>query len=84
MAYLTEEERKESFVHHCGYHIFSSCVDLSQGVKVTPIRYFYNYPISKEQLAKDTAIFIAYWMNLFYPKLNGFSGLDTIKWTIEE
>jgi len=59
---------------------FESCIDLSIGIKVHNYgRYESSY--GKEvDLMKSLASFIAQWTLLYYPKLNGFNGFDTLKY----
>jgi len=80
-AYITTEERKKKLTHMCNYFNFESCIDLSQGVKVTPIlRGKDMVEIPFNVIAQDIACFTAWWTMNILPTLNGFSGLDTIKW----
>jgi hypothetical protein len=84
MSYLTEAERKEKIIHNCEYYQFESCVDLSQGVKIKQI-YYRDEDLTKthpEKLAVDVAQFTIWWTYSFHKKLNGFSGIDTIKFEV--
>lgn len=84
MSYLTQEEIKEHISHHGEYFKFSSCVDLSQGVLVQPLYHdLKDIMVKPERLIMDTALFTSWWINNFHKRLNGFSGLDTIKYTLK-
>lgn len=84
MAYLTEEERKKPFSHVCDYFIFESCVDLSIGIKATPIvPDKSNEMVNPDIIARDVATLTTWWIMNILPTLNGFSGIDTIKWDFE-
>jgi hypothetical protein len=80
--YFTNEERKMSWIRDEDYHKFITRVDLSGGIDVYPDSYT---PIDKpSSLAQDVASFIANFMIFYYPRLNGFSGMDCIEWRIHE
>lgn len=80
-AYYTEKEREKAFVFDGEHFTFKTCNDLSHGIEVTP-----NAPINKEEqynlLAIDISLFTLYWNENHRERLNGFSGLDTVKWKI--
>lgn len=80
MAYLTDKERKKPIVHLCDWYEFTSCVDLSQGVKIRPIIDKPEYRANLSLIARDVASFTTWWIINFHGDLNGFSGVDTIKW----
>jgi hypothetical protein len=79
-GYLTQEERKYPIGHGCTHATIEAVADLSGGVTIKP--YCGNY--TKEQMACDVAQFTAWWCREIHKRLNGFSGLDCIKWIIEE
>ena len=85
MPYLTETERKQPIRHMCQWYEFSSCADLSEGVKIKPIVDNPDFRGEKaiNLIARDVAQFTAWWMISFHGKLNGFSGIDTIKWEMK-
>lgn len=84
MSYLTEAERKEKIIHNCEYYQFESCVDLSEGVKIKQLYYRDDDLIktNPEKLAADVAQFTIWWTYSFHKKLNGFSGIDTIRFNV--
>lgn len=84
MAYLTEDQRKEKIIHNCNYFQFESCADLSIGVTIRCLHYGLNEILKKkpEILASDSVQFAMWWSRNFHTKLNGFSGIDTIKFTL--
>jgi hypothetical protein len=78
-GYITDEDRKKP-IHRSGdYFNFSTCIDLSSGVTITPI---YGKP-SIGEYSKDLASFMVWWGRNVLPHLNGFSGTDTIKYIVE-
>lgn len=82
MSYYTEEERKEEWIFECDHFTFKTCKDLSRGVTVTP-RNVNTAILGQElmnMLAQEISRFTFYWLLYHKDKLNGFSGLDTIKW----
>lgn len=83
MSYLTQEERKQPISHMCNYFTFKSCADLSQGVKITAITGNPKYKENPNLIAQDVACFTCWWVLTFRENLNGFAGLDTIKWEVE-
>lgn len=89
MAYLTEKERKEPFVHYGGYFDFScKHQDLSEDIIVTKTelnkKYLSENPKRfQEELVKETARFICGWTIQVHRKLNGFSGTDCFKWNFD-
>ncbi len=82
MSYLTATERKEPISHICGLHVFRSCVDLSEGVRVEKLPHVHK--TTHATLIADTAQFTMWWTINFFKKLNGFSGIDTIKFIVDE
>ena len=84
MSYFTEEERKEHLIHNCEFFQFESCVDLSKGVTIRAIHYELDYILKNkpEALASDSVRFGIWWNNNFHKKLNGFSGIDCVKFTL--
>ena len=79
-GYCTDEQRKQSLDHRCNHLDFKSCIDLSVGVKITC---FYSDKVSLTNYTKDIASFMTWWTLNVLPMLNGFSGVDTIKFEIE-
>jgi hypothetical protein len=77
---MTNEERKQPLVWVEEFHKFVTKADLSEGVDVYPRFLIENKEKEKEVLAQDIACFIAQFMLFTHPRLNGFSGMDTIKW----
>lgn len=85
MAYLTKEQRKEKLVHSCDGFTFTSCVDLSIPIKVTA------YTDSSTEragrypglFAVAVANFTGWWIFAFHGKLNGFPGLDTLRFEFD-
>lgn len=85
MSFISEEERKKPLKHMCAYFVFESCVDLSSGVKATPIVLNKSdEKVGLDIVARDVASFSAWWTMNILPTLNGFSGVDTIKWEFEQ
>lgn len=84
MAYLTEEQRKEFLIRNFEFFQFESCVDLSKGVTIRSIHYDLDYILKNkpEALARDSARFGLWWSNNFLSKLNGFQGMDCVKFTL--
>lgn len=76
-GYMTEEERKQPFSYFTEGFQFETCVDFSLPVKVTPLGEY-----NKEMLCKAIASVTAHFMLWVHPRLNGFSGVDTIRWNI--
>ena len=84
MSYLTDEERKKPLKWQEDYYTFVTKVDLSGGIDVYP-----NFPKigkerAKEVLAQDISCFIAQFVLFTHPRLNGFSGMDTLKWKFHD
>jgi hypothetical protein len=75
--FLTEEERKREVTQHVEGFQFKHKVDLSDGVEITPV-FDYNHAT----LSRAIAVFTAGFMLWTHPRLNGFSGVDTIEWKI--
>ena len=81
--YLTEYERKKEHVWEGNkFRFWSSRFDLSTGVWVEPIDTYEDSP-NVNDLASDIMLFTHYFMEHVLPKLNGFSGFDTIKWHVK-
>lgn len=85
MAYVSNEKRKEPFIWCGDYFKFETRYDLSGGINVSILDYISverakEYAKNKEVLAEDIACFIGNFMTFHYHTLNGFSGLDTLKW----
>jgi hypothetical protein len=81
MSYISKEERKKPLEHHVNGYLFKSCIDLSNGVTVVRMEYADH---SNEALSKAVAEFTAWWTVNIHRYLNGFSGMDCIRWTIIE
>ena len=79
-SYLPEKERRENrvYVTNDNQIQFNYKNDLSSGVKISHV---HSEKISHEMLAAATAEFMFHWLPTL-EKLNGFPGLDTIKWSI--
>jgi hypothetical protein len=79
--YYSEKERKANRVwtssnsHFYFYH----SVDLSDGVRIRPLISDYT----ENELCQATAEFICIWTINEYPKLNGFPGIDTVKFEVK-
>jgi hypothetical protein len=88
--YYTDEERKRAWTYHATFYTFITKYDLSGGVivkqDISDPRNTIDAVIKSkpEFLVRDVAEFIANFMLWHHPHLNGFSGMDTIKWTIED
>lgn len=83
MSYFTPEQKLEDLIWHGDKFVFETCKDLSKGIVYRPN--YTNFKFSPEDmsfLARDTAWFILYFKDQIYPFLNGFSGFDTISWTL--
>lgn len=74
---LSDEERKKKIDHYSNGYLFESCIDLSIGVTVTKKDWQDD---SKENLAAAVAEFITFWRINYRDRLNGFAGVDSIKW----
>ena len=81
MGYISKEDRKKRLEHEVVGYTFTSCLDLSTGVKVTRAWYADKSPAG---LSRAVAVFTGWWMCNIHRELNGFSGLDTIRWIFEE
>jgi len=81
-GFLTKEERKNPIEHGCSHATFKAVADLSSGVTIKPYGDGKNY--TAQQMACDVAQFTMWWGRELHKRLNGFSGIDTIKWTIEK
>lgn len=79
---LTNEDRLQPLSHTCDYFTFTSCLDLSIGVIVTPLGSYKSYPV--DVYSKDLASFISWWTYFIMCDLNGFSGFSHVKFTIVE
>lgn len=77
MKYLTNEQRKEKYVEIVNHFTFESCIDLSVPVKVHHFK-----PGMEAQLAQEVGCFIGRWLRIVHPQLNGFPGLDTVKYEL--
>jgi hypothetical protein len=77
--YLTEEERSVIITYHTDYFDFKGRTDCSGGIEVTPL-----YKYNEEILCSATAQFISNFILWTFPRLNGFSGISTIKFNIKE
>lgn len=76
-----EKMNKKRFDHHCSNGTFfkSKRCDFKGGIiAITPKN------LQKELLMQDVAEMISYHTINIHPKLNGFSGYDTITFIIEE
>ena len=82
MEYLTEKERKEKISHRGNYYSFESCVDLSTGVAISANSANMT-DFKPVALVSDTMQFTAWWMLTYHKRLNGFAGLDTIKFVFK-
>lgn len=80
--FYTDKERKEEWIFDCDHFTFQTCRDLSCGVTVTPKASIMTYPRQEliNMLTQETSRFTFYWLFYHKNKLNGFSGLDTVKW----
>lgn len=77
---LSDEDRKQSFVHGCSYFTFKTNLDLSEPIKVIPMG---NSPFySVEVYSRDVASFISYWNYFVAKDLNGFSGFSHVKFEL--
>ncbi len=77
-GYLTDEQRKRPLSHISGGYIFTSCVDLSDGIKVE--RHSHATLLNSESLAKACAQFMGWWGVNVWHGLNGFPGFDNLNW----
>ena len=77
MKYLTNEQRKQKYVYVVNRFTFETNCDLSDTVKVHHFRQGLE-----EHLAQELGCFIGSWMLNIYPQLNGFPGLDTVKYEL--
>ncbi|MDD3875492.1 MAG: hypothetical protein PHT69_02665 [Bacteroidales bacterium] len=74
---LTNEDRKETLQHSCDYIEFTTCLDLSEPVKMR--LYGTSNKISIQNYSKDIASFICWWTHFVQKDLNGFSGFYNVK-----
>lgn len=73
--FYTEEERKNKInIIRNGFY-FQTCYDLSEGITV-----YSNNKFNQEQYSQALSIFFGFWFREHFPKLNGFPGLDTVKY----
>lgn len=84
--YNTPAEKTARIFHSCDRFSFESCVNLSQGVKITPLvdgdESDKPVKVKRDHLIADVAQFTLWWTLNIYPELNGFSGIDTIVWNL--
>lgn len=76
---LTTTDRKEPLVHHTSSCIFTTCLDLSCGVKVTT---FGNTDMTVSKYSTNVASFISYWTHFVSNDLNGFGGFSHVKFEL--
>lgn len=82
MSYLTNDERKEMCTHHGNYYTFHYIRDLSEDVQLYQKYTGRDVTTQKERLAADVMQFTAMWMLDTFPRLNGFPGIDTVRFII--
>lgn len=78
---LSTEDRKEPLFHQCDYLSFSSCLDLSDPIKVS-----YGIPngrVSLQNYTRSVASFFAWWSHFVHKDLNGFSGMSHLKFELD-
>jgi len=80
-GFLTSEERKMPIAHGCSNAMLESVADLSSGVKIIPYGSSENY--TPQDMACDVAQFTMWWSRKLHKRMNGFSGIDCIKWEIQ-
>ena len=78
MAYLTQEERKQQCQDYYNGFTFDCIRDLSQPVVIT------GDIANTKRLCSAITNFIGMWMYSTHKNLNGFAGLDTIKYEFKE
>ena len=84
MGFMTDEKRKEAYNWSGSYFRFQTCYDLSRGITVVPLYANFKGDIKDMELySKDLAIFMFYHTYEIRPKLNGFSGYDTISFNFQ-
>lgn len=76
MPFLTDEQRKEPLERYINGFTFKTKVDFSGGVEVESNTYV---KATVNRYSQALASFICFWTREYMPLLNGFSGLDTIK-----
>jgi hypothetical protein len=79
-GFLTNEERKEKFVHGCSDFTFETCLDLTEPVKVIP--YGSRKQFTVNEYSTNVAEFISYWNTFVLEDLNGFSGFSNVKFEL--
>ena len=76
-GYLTKEDRKELLERGLEYTTFKTCLDLSKPIEIT--MYGQRGELTLEQYSRDVASFMAFWTNFVLKDLNGFSGMNSVK-----
>ena len=77
---LTDEDRKQPFVHGCNHCTFRTNVDLSGGVKVESYAW---EEMTIDMYSQDLAAFMVYWTSQVLKDLNGFSGFGHVKFELD-
>lgn len=79
-GFLSDEDRKQPFVHGCNYFTFKTNLDLSEPIKVIP---YGNSPYySVDVYSRDVASFISYWNHFVSKDLNGFQGFSNVNFEL--
>jgi len=78
---LTDEDRKQEFVHGCNHVTFHTNLDLSVPIKVVP--YGTSGKIKIDHYSQDLASFICYWEHFIKKDLNGFTGFSHVKFELD-
>lgn len=74
---LSQEDRKKPLQKGYDHIEFTTCLDLSEPVKMR--LYGTSNKISIQNYAKDIASFICWWTYFVQRDLNGFSGFHKVK-----
>ena len=77
-GFLTDEDRKK-YLEYGDTIIFTTCLDLSCGIKVRS-KGFVSIGYYSQRLSE----FMVWWSKNILPWLNGFSGADLVRFDISE
>jgi hypothetical protein len=79
---LSKQDCKEPLIHGCQYVTFTTCLDLSEPIKVSA--YGTSGEVSLSNYTSDIASFIDWWVYFVKKDLNGFSGHSATKFILTD
>lgn len=80
-GHITEDDRKQPLVRGCEWFTFSTCLDLSEPIKMTPY-HCSSGKVCLRNYSSDIASFISWWTIFVHKDLNGFRGLHSVKFEL--